>query len=348
MTSGHDGHDAPGRHSAFGMLNLALDHLRLLVGVPVLTMLLAFGLATLRGPEYLARSEFMPESTEPSIGQLGGLASQLGLGAGLVGGQDESVDFYARLAVSRALLEEVATETFTFPVEHGGSDTLSGTIPDLLEIEGETPEERLRIATDILQGRVQAEVDRNAGMVLLSTTVRWPALAERLNRAILDAVHRFNLESRQSSGAAERGFAEEQLEEARTDLREAENELRRFLETNVRYQGVPELRFEHSRLERRVMLLQDLYTSLAQSLQRARLDEVRSTPTITIVSPPENSARKATSRVRTAILGFLLGLAAVIAYLYLGEYAARQRERAPDEYDGFRQRRRALFRRRPG
>ncbi len=347
MTSGPDGPHGSGRNSAFGMLNLALDHVRLLVGLPVLTMLLAVAFAIIRGPEYEAQSEFMPESSEPQMGQLGGLAMQLGLGPGLMG-QDESVDFYARLAISRGLLEEVAGQTYRFAVEEGGADTLSGTIPELLDVEGDTPEERLRIATDILQERVRVDADRNAGVVHVSTVVRWPGLAVQLNRAVLDAVHRFNLEKRQSSGGAERRFAEEQLEETQAELEEAEGELKEFLEANVRYEGIPELRFEANRLQRRVDLLQDLSISLAQSLQKSRLDEVRSTPTITVVSPPENSARKATSLVRTALLGFLTGLALVIAYLYIGEYAARQRATAPDEYDAFRQRRRTLFRRRRG
>lgn len=333
-----------GRNSAFGLLNLAMDHALLLVAVPLLTALFGFAFATMQGPLYRAQSVFTPESSTSSVGELGGLATQLGFGAGLLQ-SSESVEFYARLATSRAALEALASRRYRFAVKAGAPDTLEGTIPELMNVEAENEAERLRIGAGILSEWVQADVDRSASLVTIFATAPWAPLAVELNRAALDAVSTFNREQRRSSAAAERAFVQEQLEQARADLKEAEDALGDFLEANRRYQNLPELRFEAERLQRRVDLVEQLYTSLAQSLQQARIEEVRNTPTITVISPPENSAEKVTSRARTTVLAFILGLALVVGYILLKEFGARHRERAPAEYEGFRTRLTSFFRR---
>jgi len=94
-------------------------------------------------------------------------------------------------------------------------------------------------------------------------------------------------DTRQSQAAAERGFTEERMAEAQEELRAAENELQRFLQNNRQFQNSPELVFQHDRLQRRVAMRQQVYTSLVQSYEQARIDEVPNTPVITVVEYAE-------------------------------------------------------------
>jgi tyrosine-protein kinase Etk/Wzc len=107
-------------------------------------------------------------------------------------------------------------------------------------------------------------------------------LAERL----VKGVNQFNLETRKSQAAAERQFVEAQAAAAEVALREAEDRLQNFLQRNRETGGSPQLVFERDRLQRDVNLRQQLYSTLLQSREEAKIREVRDTPVITVIEPP--------------------------------------------------------------
>ena len=106
------------------------------------------------------------------------------------------------------------------------------------------------------------------------------------SRPILDLVHTFDLTTRQTQAGAERRFSGERLAELTGELRDAEDTLKSFLIENRVFSNSPALQFEHDRLQRAVTMRQELVTSLAQAYERARIEEVRNTPVITLIDPP--------------------------------------------------------------
>lgn len=328
-------------YSSFALLSMALDHARLLLVIPGLCAAVALGLTLIFGRGFVAESTFQPDTSSPDVGRLAGLASQLGFPVGRMS-EGESVEFYVSLAESRSLLAEVATDTFRFAESEGSPDTLRGTLLDLLEVKGGTPTERLRNATERLERDIDVWADVNSGIVTLRTRAPWAGLAVQVNRNLLEGIHRFNLEKRRSQARAEREFVEERVRHARSELEAAEADLRRFLEVNRRYDDSPQLRFEADGLQRRVSLRQQVYTSLAESFEKARLDEVRNTPVVTVIDAPEGSARRTWSPVRNTVLALLLGLLLVAGWIFLREYVERQRSEYPDDYRAFTTRRREL------
>jgi uncharacterized protein involved in exopolysaccharide biosynthesis len=124
------------------------------------------------------------------------------------------------------------------------------------------------------------------GGVRIVTKTREAQLSFLSNRAIIDLVNEFNQERRRVQAAAEREFSEERLAEARARLRAAEDSLERFMERNREIVNSPRLSFAKDRLVRDVGRRQALYETLEQSVEQARLDEARNTPTITVLDPP--------------------------------------------------------------
>jgi uncharacterized protein involved in exopolysaccharide biosynthesis len=253
------------------------------------------------GREYEARASFIPEGTTSTLSQLAGLAAQFGVPLG--GTRDgESIEFYGELVRSREILSQLA---------HSRLEVVSNGKPfrslmDHLEIWSDDPSERTLKAVKELRKRVSVTTDRASGLLLLRTTAPEPNLAEVISRRLLDLVNQFNLEKRQSQATSEREFVANRLATARDELHEAEGVLEEFLERNKSYQSSPQLAFRAARLQRRVDLRQQVFTSLAQAYEQARIDEVRNTPVITVVDRPEGSAEPSRRLHVVAALGFAL------------------------------------------
>lgn len=274
-------------------------------GVIVLSTLvvgaLAVTFALIRAPSYTTQASFQPQGSEASQSQLLALASQFGVNVG-GGGGELSPAFYAELLTSREILLRVAE--FEFEV-----DDARVRLVDLLEIEDDTEELRTKEAIDWLrESAVSVQTGRETGIVTVSVTTDWPALSLQIAERLLHEVSRFNLETRQSQAASERGFIEARVDNARGDLQQAENELQAFLQANRQFQDSPELTFQYERLQRNVSLRQQVFTTLVQSFEQARIAEVRDTPVMTVLQPPYMPPGPDERRLKLFLaLGLVLG-----------------------------------------
>lgn len=314
---------------AYELAALLLRNGRLIIGVVVLVAAATAVALLFLGREYTARSAIVPEASDTRAMPLAGLAAQFGVSlSGSSGG--ESVDFYSRLLRSRQLLEAAGLSRYRFVTEIGGEEVLEGTLLELYDVEGEHQRDRVRRLVDRLLEDVEVSTDVRANLLGIATTAPWPLLAEALNQRLLDLMGEFNLEKRQSKAAAERQFVEARMAEARSDLASAEAELRSFREQNRRLGASPELELEAQRLEREVSLRQQVYTSLAQAYEQARIDEVRNTPVFTVVDPPAGSARPDRGMVSTLLMGVFLGTIAGVTLALARESLARMRRDHPE------------------
>lgn len=317
---------------ALGFLAALLRQRRLVVVLPIVFGVLALGLSLL-SRSYVAESKFLPQSSEENLSRLAGLATQFGLPLGLTSNnQGQSPDFYATLIKSREVLLQAALTPYHVPVGAALRDTLSGTLVDFLHIRGGAAEDVDKAAVRALDQRAFVSVDPRAGVVQLETVAPYGALAEQVNRRLLQLVQQFNQSKRQSMATAERVFTEQRLAVARSALDSAEDALSRFIQKNRIYQDSPELVLEYNRLQRRVDLRQQVFVTLSQAYEQARLAEVRDTPLITVVEPPEDSAEPRVRVKLNAALGILFGLFLGIGVALLRDYAARQRRQHPGEY----------------
>lgn len=246
----------------------------LVVGAAVV----AWGL--LQPRSWRSETSFRPQGGQSSAGQLSSLAAQFGVSVG-GGGDEDSPEFYAELVRSRAFLSRIVDTPL--PAADGGATDIAGRA----EIEGESPElVRERAISWLRDNAVSVSTGRETGIVTVAVTTEWPEVSAALGEAVVAEVNRFNNAIRRSQASAEREHVEGQLDLARGELREAEGVLRAFLEANRQWENSPELRFEHDRLQREVLMRQELYSSLNQAFQQARISEVRNTPVINVIQEP--------------------------------------------------------------
>jgi uncharacterized protein involved in exopolysaccharide biosynthesis len=163
-----------------------------------------------------------------------------------------------------------------------------------------------------------------------------PALSVQVARRLLNMVNTFDVERRQTQARAERDFLEDRLARADSALRAAEEELSRFYRGNREFSNSPSLRAEEARLLRQVDLRQQLFVTLAQNREAARIEELRSTPVITVLERPEPFVEPAArGTVSKTIVAFVaMGLLAT-GMAFLLEHLSRARETGSDEYQAF-------------
>lgn len=291
------------------------------------------GVATVLGPrQWTATASFMPQSPAGATqSRLIGLAGQFGIDVGGVQ-TGESPQFYAQLVRSREILGPILNDTFIVADTAGLFErgVIRGPLVDILGLEadaGRTELQRAAALRWLREEAVSSATDLETGIVRVGATTAWPTLSAEIVSRVVDRVNTFNVDTRQSQAATERRFVEERVEEARADLREAEDALKVFLQQNRSFQNSPELLFEHDRLQRRVAISQQVYATLMESYEQARIAEVRNTPVITVVEPvvvPVLPDKRLT--VFKMLLGLMLGGAVGMAVAFVRELVTRQQE----------------------
>lgn len=326
--------------SLLEVLSLVLRHRYAILRMALLFGALGVLVAFLGGRSWVATAAFVPQGSEAGQGRLASLAGQFGVNVPLGEAAGESPAFYAELLRSREILRPVAEAEYDFlagSAEGSAGERISGRLPTLLEIEQDTPELETVAAVEWLREEaLQVQTDPETGMVGLEVTSPWAGLSHAVAQRLVTLVNQFNLETRQSRAAAERQFIEERRAEAEDSLLAAETRLESFLQANRQFENSPELRFRHDRLQRRVGRHQQVVTSLAQAYEEARVNEVRNTPVITVVEPPERPLKpESRGLVLRGSLGLALGGMLGLFLAFGRELLRRERDQDSDSYREF-------------
>lgn len=269
-------------------------------GCTLLALLVAFLLPR----KYSAIASFVPQRSELARSGLASIAAQFGVNLPM-GDAGESPAFYAQLLQSRTLLRFVVNQRY--PVPKTTAD--SATLVDLWRVKGDTPGIREEKAIERLSKVLSVRPDNELNLVSFTVRTRDARLSAALAGTLVDELNRFNVERRQSRAASERKFTEQRSADAREELRNAESSLETFLERNRRYTDSPALVATYNRLQRELGFRQQVYTSLAQAHERARIEEVQDTPVITVVESPVEPARPDPRGIlRFASVGLLFGI----------------------------------------
>ena len=293
---------------------------------------LALALSWTRPALFRASASFIPQGADASRAGLASLAGQFGVSIPSGGsGQSLTPDFYLRLLKSRELLGRVARDTLVVP-EMGNRRVA---VEDLLDIDPGPAKVREEAAVDKLSRRIGVATSKATSVVEFGVGMEWPSVSLAIATTLLDGVNEFNLRTRRDQAAAERKFVEARLAVATTELRAAEDRLQRFLQGNRQFVS-PDLQFTRERLQRDVMLRQQVFTSLTQSYEDVRMREVRDTPVITIIDQPNvPSMPEPRGRGIRTVFGFLAGAVLGALVVFLRDVMAKRRaegDQATDEF----------------
>lgn len=210
-SSRQGGHDPQEVH-LLDLLIVLARHKRLVLGLPLVSALLALSISLIITPIYTSTVKLMP----PGQGQGGGLASamlgQLGGLAGMAGGLaglKSPTDLYVGILESRTVADSLI-DRFNL-MKRYGFETLDETRIALDEV------------TDINTGKKD-------GMISVSVDDEDPAFAAELANAYADELSKLTQTMAVSDASKQRLFYEKQLKDAKDQLAEAEIALRQTQE----------------------------------------------------------------------------------------------------------------------
>ena len=286
------------------LVNALLRQWRWMIGGALALATIATAYAGLRPARYTSTAAIIPQARKDAS-SLSGLASQLGLALPMSEGGTQQPAFYVEALTSGEILRRVASSPLPpKTLEEPGQRTLTDFY------EGDERNKAVALERTVVRMRklIGVSLSAKTGIVYTSVTAPSPQLAQAINRALLAQVDSFNRANRRGQAGAERQFAE---------ARVAENRLENFLEVNRQYRNSPVLTFEQDRLARDVSTKQQLYTTLVQTYEQARVQEVRDTPVFSVLEaptfPPRADSRHfirngSVALLLGAMLGFLLGV----------------------------------------
>lgn len=295
--------------SLVGLVNVALRFRRLIAWTAGSLCLIVCVVLLLLPRTFTSTASFVPQARRTNA-SISSLAAQLGLLPNADAAQSPA--FYVSLLDSRAILDAVVQTSFKPD---------SGPARDLLQVykvRGSSPEEKVERAVRRLRQRLSVTADAKTGIVMFTVWTRDPELSRQIASRLLELLNEFNLLSRQSQAAAERAFTEGRLEEVGRDLRASEDKLLGFLQRNRDYRNASVLEFEQQRLQQEVTMQRQLFTTLQQAFEQAKIEEVRDTPVISVVERPLAPATPdprglVVKGIIALVLGATLGLLMALA-----------------------------------
>lgn len=298
----------------FGVASAILRHMRIVAGVPVAIIILVVGWSALMPRRYTVGVVFTPSSQSSPVSQLVGLAAQFGLTGGAGGDASDSPDFYSDFIQSDELLHAVVTAPYQYLRD---GTPVVGDLIGALEVDSAPPGIMEARAVVRLRGQISTRVDPKTGTVSLSVWTKDPALSLQVVQRILDEVNHFNRQVRQNQAGQERRFIGVRLDSALAELRLVQDQMQSFLQRNRDFANSPQLQFQYNRIQQELTTRQTLYASLLQGYEQARMEEVRSTPIVTVVEQPmlpvQPDRRHLGMRgLLSLVLGSLLGAIAAL------------------------------------
>lgn len=290
-------------------------------------------LVTLFMPNYYrSEARLLPVESKGLGGNLGGLASAAAAFGVSVPGGDSSDANFVDVLNSRWLKEQLLQTEFQFHVRSwrfGAEHVEKGTLYDYLDAKN------LDRAVKELGSVVSASRDLKSKVITLSAETKSPELSQLIVQRAGKLLEVFLQEKGRTRGGAKAAFAEARLAEARREMDEAEDVLRRFLEGNRNFQtsGDPSVRLKGSRLETELRLRQQLVTSIAMNREQALLEEKNDIPILNVLDPGNLPIDKSKpSRSVMVLLAMLLVGAG--AWIWLNREWVRARLLADDDEAG--------------
>lgn len=309
------------------LVKICLTYWKSIVAVALLVLILV-ALYVIQLPfEYRSQTTIFPsimlrgQESSFQAGLLAGVSRQFGINFG-AGAADQSI-MYESMLKSRRFLERILESEF---VDRNG-DTI--VLMEFLVPEEMDHEKKLFLAYEIfLVNGLRVHYKPETEMTTISVISLDPVIAASVCNSMVVEFEKYthDLLSKNSSNYAK--FIEERIIEVTNNLTRSEIELSEFLKNNRVTNSSPALSLQHTRLQREVMLQQQLFLSLKEQYELANIDAEKDISKISVLDKAiapiaKFRPRRSIYLVFGLLFGGLLGMVQALVRYYIKNSALR-------------------------
>ena len=272
-------------------------------------------------PVYVTSAKLLPTGENNSLSNIQGLASQFGFSIPFQSGSNLSFsDIYPEIVKSRQLTGIVLEKKFNTR-KYGQNQLLKNILSRQYRLDKYDVDERFKRASEILQENIKVSKARLTSIVTLEVGGFEPEFAVDLSNTIISESDKLQREFKTHQVSDKRSFIEARIKDVKKDLEIAQEDLKEFREKNRQVQYSPALLLEEERLTTEMDVKKEIFSTLKQQFELAKIEEVEEGATVQIldrpVAPYEQSSPKIFLSIFLSIfIGF--GLSVLIAYVMDG------------------------------
>ena len=260
-----------------------------------------------------------------SVGGLQGLASEYGVNLNVGDFGNEKPSFYIPDIVNSRLLKKAVINNKWKTINNESSnlidywkinDSTNFSLGKILQrIMGKTSPSNLELkymdsAIEKLTEQLLVQ-EEESGLIVISILMEEAQLAADIANYIANYIKTYVSDIMLAYSSTHRAFIEERLQYSKQDLSKSEEELKEFSEKNPFAVDTPELQLRRGRLMRNMEVNQQVYITLRQQYEMARINELKETPVINILDSGEPASGE--SKPQKLMLIFLTTLIFMIS-----------------------------------
>jgi len=312
------------------IINVIRKNIRIILFIPTISCIATIiYVLFITDPVFTATATIIPSSGSGSTtANLRALASQFGIN--IPNENETSPAFiYPKIMKSRTIARKLLNKSFdtdlfekpmsllviiTFGIDNSDFG------PDTLE----------KMAIESIQKKmIEVAVDRQSSIITLSINAQEPQLAADIASCLIEELDAHQKEFKTTRVGEKRQFINERMSEVKNDLESAEDDLKTFRERNRQIVS-PALLLEQERFEREVEVQKDIFITLKQEYELAKIQEVEEATVVHVLDPPEAPIEKSSpKRTLSVILAGFLGIGmGIVAAFIRNWYETSQSENA--------------------
>ena len=174
----------------------------------------------------------------------------------------------------------------------------------------------------ILQDQLRASVDQQTGVIMLKGDFPDPQAAAEISHAGITLLKKYIRDYRTNKAKRDLEFIKEQVTEAKQRFNDAQSRLANFRDSNVNL-TTAKAQTREQQLQSKYNLAFNLYNSLSQQLEQARLQVQEKTPVFTILQPVRVPLKKSSpKRLRIIIISCILGIVISLGVILIQDWWA--------------------------
>jgi tyrosine-protein kinase Etk/Wzc len=186
----------------------------------------------------------------------------------------------------------------------------------------------------IARDRINVNANVKTGLITVSVLMEKPKLASDIANFISVFVANWVNDTQKDAIRRNLEFINERSAVLGAELQEAENELKKFRETNRNIANSPDLQLELQRLQRQVTIKQEVYLTMVKQREINQIEENKSADVIRILDKAIEANRPAKPNTKfilsvTLLIGLVLSCFVLFAFRYFGNESLLTQHKKP-------------------